>query len=285
MTHQIFKSRGRTATGIAIVLGILLAVNGSYGQTARAAGLQRKAAIRKPFRILCVGDSITQVQFNQGTIKDLGWNHTAGMAASNERKDYVHRLGAFIQKALPNRKVVLTILDPGYWGKYRNDATCTPQEYLHQALAPMKIFLKKHPPSSFNLIVFQHGESEYQPRGVAFMRTTYTAWMKMFTRGRHPIIICTGDWAPYGQKYLGWPKQVDHTMRRICRQWGGHFVSVEAVAVDPRNRGWGSTGPLRWHPNDRGHELYAIRIFRKFRQIALKLGWKLHPVTLPKLKP
>ncbi len=285
MANHCFKLRCRIVTPISIAIGLLFAMSANCVPTVRGAVSRPTTATRQPFRILCVGDSLTQVQFSQGTIKDLGWNHTAGMAASSASKDYAHRLASYIQKALPNRKVVLNITAPNYWGKLHDDTTCTLHAYLHTYLAPLKAFIKRHPIASYNLIVLQHGEHELSARGVPFMRGTCQAWMKLFARGHHPIIICTGDWSPDGQKYLGWPKQVDHTMRRICQKWGGHFVSMEAVAVDPRNRGWGPSQPLQWHPNDRGHELYAIRIFRKFQQVAVKQGLKLRPVTLPQLKP
>ena len=57
--------------------------------------------------ILFKGNSITRHGFNAETVKTLGWDHEAGMAASTAQKDYAHLLAEMIQNALPSRKVRL----------------------------------------------------------------------------------------------------------------------------------------------------------------------------------
>ena len=247
---------------------------GVVGQTIRAADAPpQSAATGRPFRILCVGDSITQ----EGVVKSLGWNHISGMAATSVRKDYAHLLAAYVQRALPQRRVVLNLASPHYG-----------QSTLAGYLAPLKAFAKKHPPASYDLIVLQHGEHAKFNR-LALFRKLDEDWMRLFAESRHPIVICVGVWQPSidfkAGRYIGWTGQIENTERQLCGKFGGYFVSVATVAGNPRNHGWGTNGGVQWHPNDRGHELYAIKIFRRFQRVAAARGLKLHPVALPKLKP
>jgi hypothetical protein len=59
-------------------------------------------------------------------------------------------------------------------------------------------------------------------------------------------------------------------MRQICEKHGLPFVSVEEIAMDPANRGWGENPGVQWHPNDHGHQLYARKIFDAYKIKAAK---------------
>ena len=264
---------------------LLLAWSAAHGIVNAANQKAPQKLARHPFRILFIGDSITSYGVSPQSIKTLGWNHASGMAATSASKDYVHLLTAFIQKALPHRKVTMQIGAGPDYGRFDKKGG----RNVHIYLAPMKLFVKRHPLSRYNLIVLQHGEHEQFRRGLPEMRRICSAWMKLFSGKHRAMMICVGPWAPWfathGKKYTGWTLRVQHTIRRLCLQWGGVFVSVEDIAVDPRNHGWGKAPGVRWHPNDRGHLLYAIQIFKAFKKIAAAHGLILHPVVLPKVKP
>ena len=70
------------------------------------------------YRILFVGNSITQHGFNAGTIADLHWDHLSGMAASDQSKDYVHLLIGELQTLMPGRPITERIVSlvPGGLG-------------------------------------------------------------------------------------------------------------------------------------------------------------------------
>ena len=211
------------------------------------------------FRVLFVGNSITRHGFNSTTVEKLKWNHVAGMAASSEEKDYAHTFAGLIQTALPSRKLVLSFasLVPG------GDGTS------EERLAPVN----SHAAEPSDLVIIQFGEHEKQARGIDAMKETYEKLVSLFLASpSKPMIICVGNWVPGsgGIGYTEWGQMVQDAMRQICGKHGLPFVSVEEIAMDPANRGWGEHPGVQWHPNDRGHQLYARKISEAYKIEASK---------------
>jgi hypothetical protein len=211
------------------------------------------------FRILFVGNSITRHGFNSTTVEKLKWDHVAGMAASSEEKDYAHTFAGLIQPSLPSRKLVLNFasLVPG------GDGTS------EERLAPVI----SHASEPCDLVIIQFGEHEKQARGIDAMKETYEKLVSLILASpSKPLIICVGNWVPGsgGAGYTGWGRTVQEAMRQICEKHGLPFVSVEEIAMDPANRGWGENPGVQWHPNDRGQELYARKISEAYKIEAAK---------------
>ncbi len=230
------------------------------------AGASKTAANPADFKILFVGNSITRHGFNADTIKNLKWDHIAGMAATREEKDYAHTLAALIQESMPSRKVTMdfTSLIPGGNGS------------ADERLAPVKPFAS----GKYDLVIIQHGEHEQQAKGVDALKGTYEKLVSMFSGSSQQIVICVGVWSPPwgkgapGGSYSGWSEIVQDAMRQIAGSHGFPFVSVEDLAMDPANHGWGGQDGVRWHPNDRGHQGYANKIFEAFKSELAKRSLK-----------
>ncbi|MFA6569484.1 MAG: GDSL-type esterase/lipase family protein, partial [Victivallales bacterium] len=227
------------------------------------------------FKILIVGNSISRSGFNADTIRDLKWDHTAGMAATSEDKDYVHILAQMIQKTLPDKKLALFFTGFTYKG--------TPDERLAQ--------LKRFAEKKYDLVIIQHGEHENPAiGGVKGWRATLGRLLGLFGQDpEKPFIICAGVWsANHGDDGLmpgvmdGFWKEIPDIMAELSKEHGVPFVPLMDLAADPANRGWEPKPgiplpppPVQWHPNDRGHRLIAEKIFKAFTEEAAKRGLKM----------
>lgn len=206
-----------------------------------------------PYRVLFIGNSITRHGTNPEIVNRLHWDHVAGMAASDESKDFVHLLTAKIQAALPKRAVAIqmTSIVPGGLG--------TPDERL----APV---IKAASNTTPDLVIFQHGEHEHADLGADAVAATYNKVLDyLAAMPSKPKIVCVGNWAPGMSpdkpEYAGWTGTVEHTMRDICAARAIPFVSVAKIAADPACHGAGEHPGVKWHPNDAGHAGYANAIF------------------------
>jgi hypothetical protein len=211
------------------------------------------------YRILFVGNSITQHGFNADTIANLHWDHVSGMAASDSTKDYVHLLLSMIQSAMPGRTISTRIMSliPGGLG--------TTQERLAPVVSASAGFEP-------DLVIFQHGEHERPERGQEAVAETYNAVLDLFTKASKPErIVCVGNWAlsfnADKTDYDGWSAGVEHTMRDICAKRGIPFVSVASIAADPACHGAGDIAGVQWHPSDAGHAGYARVVFDAVRPL------------------
>ena len=209
------------------------------------------------YRILFVGNSITQHGFNAGTITDLHWDHLSGMAASGQDSDYVHLLTRKIQTSMPGRPVVTRIVSlvPGGLG--------TTQERLAPVIQDSAGFKP-------DLVVIQHGEHEQEACGMDELTKTYDALLALFDTGQsRPRMVCVGNWSldlnTDKSDYQGWSAQIEHAMQSDCAKRGIPFVSVASVAADPLCHGAGQHPGVQWHPNDRGHAKYTDLIFAALR--------------------
>ena len=117
-----------------------------------------------------------------------------------------------------------------------------------------------------NLVIIQHGEHEQGSLGTAALADTYNKLLDLFSNApSHPKIVCVGVWSsslsPTGATYTDWSATVEQTMRGICAKRGIPYVSVEPIAADPADHGYGKDPGVQWHPNDAGHAKYADAIF------------------------
>ncbi len=224
--------------------------------------------VSNPYRILFIGDSITEHGTNAEVLRTLKWDHFAGMAASKRENDYCHRLAALIQAELPNRTVQVTypLIGP--------DMGPAVQQYglgtAGQAGATIHNSEKLHP----NLVVIQLGEHERVKDGLDVTRANYEKLFDSFKSwSPQPAILCTGVWAPGppapgGQlEYQGRAADLDKTVSELCEQHHIPFVSVASLALDPTCRGWGESEGVKWHPNDKGHDGYATKLFAAYRTL------------------
>ena len=212
------------------------------------------------YRILFIGDSITR----HGTSERLDWNHVAGMAASSEANDYVHRLADKIQTTLPNKQVDIYIHTGGGSGKAR-------QRY--EAIGEVL-------PVRPHLIVIQLGEHEKQEDGAEQLFADYEKLVTAFDQQTNPkpLIIATGNWSlskpivhqDGTRSYSGWAATIEATMQAVCEKHDIPFVSVSEIAMDPRAHGSGTHKGVKWHPNDKGHAGYADRIFEAYQDAQIK---------------
>lgn len=210
----------------------------------------------KAYRILYIGDSITRHSFSKSTIRKLGWGHVAGMAATHEDKDYAHLVADGIRKEYPEKDVYLYFHSKGGSGAAAH------------RLSVIDDFQKIEPA----LVVIQLGEHEKEAVGIEAFSANYTSLIKKIQAWPSSTkIICTGVWNPYKagviQQYQGWVHTLETTMQKICQTLNVPFASVQSYALDPNCSGYGTSGGVRWHPNNNGMKGYAEAILTQFQKI------------------
>jgi lysophospholipase L1-like esterase len=216
-----------------------------------------------PFRILFIGDSITR----HGIKPSLKWDHVAGMAASNESKDYAHRLGDLIQGTMPDRKVEVEfpVKAPNEAALIAQYGNSTAAEKAHLVGASASL----HP----DLVVVQLGEHETKEKGAEALRAGYDQLLSILESWLpRPKILCTGVWCPLPpfknapETYYGWTATINDTMKAVCARHHVPFVDVQNIAMNPACHGTGEVKGVQWHPNDEGHAEYAARLFAAFEK-------------------
>ncbi len=221
------------------------------------------------YRILFIGDSITLHGTNDDVQRTLKWGHLAGMAASKLENDFCHRFATKVQEALPDRTIQIA-----YPTTPPNFAEAIAKYGLGNAgqyAATIQSSEDLHP----NLVVIQLGEHERPGDSLEVTRDNYERLFNSFnTWSPKPAIICTGVWAPGDplpgdteMKYRDRAADLDQAVSELCATLNIPFVSVASYALDPSCRGWGETGGVQWHPNDKGHEGYATGLFKAFQAL------------------
>lgn len=218
---------------------------------------EKQAAAKGPndYRILFIGDSITRHGFSKKTVSEMGWDHLAGMAATKEENDYAHLLAAKIQKLMPDKKVDLQFHGKGGSGS------------AAQRLSAITEFAN----IAADLVVVQLGEHEKEAVGADALESSYKKLLEAIRAWpSKPLVICTGVWNPYkaGERtvYTEWTRKVEDTMQGVCKNMSIPFASVEKYALDPSCSGWGTSGGVKWHPNDKGMQGYSDAIFAAFEE-------------------
>ena len=224
--------------------------------------------VANPYRILFVGDSITMHGTNPDVLRDLKWDHASGMAASKLENDYCHRLVALIQAGFPNRTVQIAY--PVIASNFADSIKQYGLQSAGQYAATIQSSESLHP----NLVVIQLGEHERVEDGLDGTRANYEKLFDAFnTWSPRPALLCTGVWQPQDPLpggplcYRDRPADLDRIVSELCKQHNIPFVSVASLAMDPTCRGWGEISGVQWHPNDKGHQGYAARLFDAYQTL------------------
>ncbi|WP_081722267.1 SGNH/GDSL hydrolase family protein [Geminisphaera colitermitum] len=218
-----------------------------------------KTNIPNALRILFIGDSITLHGTNATIAQKLGWDHEAGMAASVPGNDYVHLFAGQLQALHPDRKVEVYFHTLGGSGS------------VQQRLAAIDQVKGVEP----HLIVVQLGEHEKQADGLEKLQVNYAQLLTAFNdqQPAAPQVIAIGPWAPIltnkNSRYNGWSGEVENSMRTICETQKIPYISVRDLADDTTCFGWGTSGGVQWHPNDKGHAGYATKLLAAYKQLSL----------------
>lgn len=204
--------------------------------------------------IFYIGDSITRHGFNAGTIQKLGWDHLAGMAATEESRDFAHLFAAHVQSLNPQKKVAIFFHDRGGAG------AAAPK------LAAISAFATLKP----EIVVVQLGEHEKEHNGEDKLRENYRALLSTMQQWESkPLILCVGVWNPYGKgertAYTDWTLTVDRVMAEVCKDLKIPYASMEKHALNPQCSGWGTSGGVKWHPNDAGMQAYADELISMYK--------------------
>jgi hypothetical protein len=253
---------------LALCLASAIPGQGQEKSQLTAGGDQVLPDLPNAYRILFIGDSITIHGTNADVQRELKWNHVAGMAASKMELDFAHRLAALIQGTLPDRVVQIAypVIAPNFAESIAQYRLGT----AGQNAATIQASKSLRP----NLIVIQLGEHERESDGMSVTRANYERLFKSFDEwSPKPAILCTGVWYPMEpgadgkREYRDAPAALDRMLSELCKSHNIPFVSVAKLAMDPSCRGWGETGGVKWHPNDKGHEGYAIGLFEAFQTL------------------
>jgi lysophospholipase L1-like esterase len=175
------------------------------------------------------------------------------MAASQESKDFAHLFADHVQQKNPGKKVALF-----FHGKGGAGAAATRYQYL-------KPYEKLQP----QIVVVQLGEHEKQHVGKEALQANYRALLSAMQQwDSKPVILCVGVWNPYGKgertAYTDWTLTVDQTMAGVCKDLNIPYASMEKHALNPANSGWGTSGGVKWHPNDAGMQAYADELIHMY---------------------
>ncbi|HCD31543.1 MAG TPA: hypothetical protein DER01_03990 [Phycisphaerales bacterium] len=203
--------------------------------------------------IFYIGDSITRHGFSKDTIQRLGWDHLAGMAATDASKDFAHLFADHVQSKNKGKNVQLFFHSKGGAG----------------AAATRYATLGTYIPLKPDIVVVQLGEHEKQHNGVDALRTNYHALLSTMQQWESkPIILCVGVWNPIGKgqrtQYTGWAVTVNQTMAEVCKSLAIPYASMEKHALNPNNSGWGTSKGVQWHPNDAGMQAYADELIQMY---------------------
>lgn len=256
----------RKTSPLAVMLPILIFLSGPAFAEPEKSQLDVSRSLQKSdapnaFRALFIGDSITLHGTSAKLKAKLGWDHVAGMAASEESRDYAHVLAGLVQNQMPDRKVDIYFHTLGGSG----------------AVAERLSAIEKVRPLEPHLVFVQLGEHEKDRSGLDKLRADLAALVTAFNaQNPPPRVICAGPWSPPPasgkSSYEGWAGEVEKAMQEVCTQNNIPFISVRDLAEDPACRGWGESDGVKWHPNDKGHDGYARKFFGAWQSLQAEVA-------------
>ncbi len=222
----------------------------------------RRAPQPGVFRIMFTGNSITMHGFNDWTIKNLGWDRQCGMAASKLEQDYVHLFAALVASARNGERIEIS---------YNNSNAYKTPEGRAAAERKTKDLLP-------DLVILQTGEGAggLKPEEFEKWCVEYRAMLESYLAlSPAPRVIAVGLWSPtktgqndYAAGSL--EEKVEKAQRKICDELGVTFVSIARYAQNPACSGTGTSGGVKWHPNDAGMKGYADTLFEAYQKIFRK---------------
>lgn len=212
-----------------------------------------EAAVTRPggqeLRLLVVGNSIAY----HPVAAELGWRHTAGMAASAESQDYAHQLLRLVAAEYPERTVRLRV---------SNQATFE-RGFAGFDLGQLRPLATYRP----DLLVVQLGDNTQLPQGApdSVFVNRYSRLVDVLQDGRRPLTICTTPFFATAS--------VNHAITKAALAQGAYVADLSALgaidpaahaAADPRCAAdtavWQSVG-VGAHPGDEGMRQIAESIF------------------------
>ncbi|HDS1797606.1 TPA: SGNH/GDSL hydrolase family protein [Pseudomonas putida] len=206
------------------------------------------------YRILFVGDSITRHSFNEGTVRDLGWDHVSGMAATSDQMDFPGVVSRLIHQDR-GQPVVRCYHTYGGGGS------------IAERIQGFKNVADARP----DLVVIQLGEHDDAEADVYQFRFDYGRLLDMAKgMSSRPKVVAVGPWYPSALESNGiYPTdqvKIDQEMRSIAALKRVPYRSVADIAAILGTQGLGTSAGVMWHPNDYGHSLYAQKIFEMYKQ-------------------
>jgi len=201
------------------------------------------------YKILIIGNSLSY----HGIVKEIGWEHISGMAATSKEKDFVHLLFKNVEKKLPEKMICLRISN--FADFERNLGGFEPKN-----LDRLIIYQP-------DLIVFQLGEnvSIQNQNDKSLFEEKYIELINNFKKNGNPLTICTTPFFP------SLPK--NEIIEKVALSTNSYLVDLshlpllnsENYAKDEKNysgdkSGWKVDG-IGVHPGDIGMENIAKQIF------------------------
>ncbi|RNF73181.1 SGNH/GDSL hydrolase family protein [Pseudomonas putida] len=206
------------------------------------------------YRILFIGDSITRHSFSEETIRNLGWGHVSGMAATSDQMDFPGVVSRLIQQDR-GQPVVRCYHTYGGGGS------------IAERIQGFKNVADTKP----DLVVIQLGEHDDAEADVYKFRFDYARLLDMAKgMSSNPKVVAVGPWYPSALESKGvYPAdqvKIDSEMRSISAFKRVPYRSVSDIASILGTQGRGTSAGVMWHPNDYGHSLYAQKIFEMYKQ-------------------
>lgn len=206
------------------------------------------------YRVLFIGDSITRHAFSEETIRDLGWDHAAGMAATSDKMDYPAVLSKMISEDR-GQPVVRCYHTYGGGGS------------VPERISGFSAVADTKP----DLVVIQLGEHDDATTEPYRFRFDYAKLIDLAQgMSSKPDVVAVGPWYPSALEsngvYPGEVAKIDHEMMSIAAWKRVPYRSVSDIGAILGTQGYGTMPGVMWHPNDYGHSLYAQKIFEMYKQ-------------------
>lgn len=196
-------------------------------------------------RVLFVGNSITL----HGILPEIGWNRLCGMAASEERADYVHLLMSMLAKDHPD--ISYAIAQAAEWER----------EYWNPEHALSEIALAHE--WDADIIIFRLSENT-PPDALAkhdYLQATvdFAHWLDPMNKAG--FVFTDGFW-PNPQK--------DLVMYQAAKALNGCFVSLSDLGCrdDMKAIGLFEHSGVANHPGDKGMAAIAERLYSVVKDLA-----------------
>lgn len=203
----------------------------------------------KKFKILVIGNSLSY----HGIVKEIGWNHLSGMAATSIEKDYVHLLFRKIENKIPDRNICMRISNFATFERNLNSLE-------DKSVDSLVIFQP-------DIVIFQLGENvgiEEQNDPLLFEQK-YIQLINCFKKKGNPLIICTTPFFPSLVKNKIIEKVVLSTSSYLVDLSHLPLLESENYAKDEKKylgdkSVWKVDG-IGIHPGDLGMENIANQLF------------------------
>jgi len=150
--------------------------------------------------MLVVGDAISCC----APIPKLGWNHDWGMAATERKNDYAHRLCAELKKSSPDLKLTVDSI------MYQDTMT----GWVHLI------------PCSADLIVIQLSENYKGGISLEEYGDAYGQMIEELCENGEKTVVCLGPWKN---------TQLEPVIARAAANHGAVYLSLQGIRSDPAN--------------------------------------------------